>query len=194
MVPVGALVPHTAQAPAVSDACSGSSSFCDKTLTPHCSCSRGRWDGFWRQGVTLMKVIAGWASDSLWTTQDCSVHGISSGGQKVWSFQRWWITQRRLRIHTTKSCCISHIFFRLSQTNILAGLGDGDFWWAAMHCSKMLLKHTAFMELVQCEVEFFLVAGPEYEKFISLSSDLPIGMYRQMKKLFKFKLEIIKLM
>lgn len=44
-----------------------------------------------------------------------------------------------------------------------------------MHCSKMLLKHAAFMELVKCEVEFFVAAGSEFEKFISLSSDLPIG-------------------
>lgn len=125
-------------------------------------------DWFWRPGMTLLKVVEGWTSDSLWTAQERSWHGVSSGIKHHGLFRAGNFLREGLGYTQLKSCSISQHFSSLSEANILAGLGGGDFWWAAMHCSKMLLKHAAFMELVQCEVEFFLVAGSEYEKFISL--------------------------
>ena len=75
------------------------------------------------------------------------------------------------------SVAVILVFFSsLSQANLLAGLRAVDFWSAAMHCSKTLLKRAAFLELVQCEVELVLVVDSEYEKFIPLSSELPSGM------------------
>lgn len=75
-----------------------------------------------------------------------------------------------------KNCCIPRIFFCLSQDNVLVGLRAVGFRSAAVHCSKALLKHAAFLELVQCGVELFPVVNSEHEKFIPQSSDVPSGM------------------
>lgn len=65
---------------------------------------------------------------------------------------------------------------------VLAGLRAVDSWAAARPCSKALLKHAAFLELVQAGAALFPAVDSENERCIPVPSDLPSGMYRQKEK------------